>query len=69
MATPTPSASKTPLALKQTFYYGIAAMALLALAGPYPRVATGFVALLIVGVLFTHWKVYVGYLTPPQKGG
>lgn len=55
-----------PLGLKQTFYYGIAGMALLALAGPYPRVATGFTVLLILGVLLTHWHDYVGYLTPPK---
>lgn len=64
---PPPNNGGVPLALKQTFYYGIAAMALIALAGPYPRVATGFAVLLIIGVLFTHWGDYVSYLTPPTK--
>lgn len=54
------------LEVKQVFYWGIAAMALLALAGPYPDLATGLVVLLIVGVLLTHWSDYVGYLTPPK---
>ncbi len=54
------------VSIKQTFYFGIAAMALLALAGPFPRVAIGFAVLLIVGVVLTHYKDYIGYLTPPK---
>lgn len=52
--------------VKQVFYWGIASMALLALAGPFPQVATGFVVLLIVGVLLTHWQDYTQYLAPPK---
>lgn len=54
------------LQVKQVFYWGIASMALLALAGPYPQLATGFTVLLIAGVLLTHWQDYTGYLKPPK---
>lgn len=54
------------LSLKQTFYWGIAALALLALAGPYPGVATGFAVLLIAGVALTHWSDLQSYLQPPK---
>jgi len=54
------------LTIKQTFYWGIAALALIALAAPYPDVATGFVVLLIVGVLLTHWKEYSVYTVAPK---
>jgi hypothetical protein len=54
------------LSIKQTFYWGIAALALIALASPYPDVATGFAILLIVGVLLTHWKDYVSYTVAPK---
>lgn len=54
------------LTVKQTFYWGISAMALLALAGPFPDLATGFALLLIAGVLLTHWSDYIHYLTPPK---
>jgi hypothetical protein len=47
---------------KQVFYWGISAIALVALAGPMPDVATGLVLLLIVAVLLTHWKDYQVYL-------
>ncbi len=47
---------------KQVFYWGIAALALIALASPYPDLATGFTVLLIAGVLLTHWKDYQAYL-------
>lgn len=54
------------ITVKQTFYWGIAAMALLALAGPYPDLATGLAVLLIAGVLLTHWNDYAHYLVPPK---
>lgn len=54
------------LTLKQTFYWGIAALALIALAAPYPQVAIGFTVLLIVGVLLTHWKDYAQYTKAPR---
>jgi len=54
------------LQVKQVFYWGIASMALLALAGPYPDLATGFVVLLIAGVLINHYRDYQQYLTPPK---
>lgn len=54
------------LTIKQTFYWGIAALALIALAAPYPDVATGFAVLLIVGVLLTHWKDYATYTIAPK---
>lgn len=54
------------LEVKQVFYWGVAAMALLALAGPMPDIATGLAFLLIVGVLLTHWKDYAGYLNAPK---
>lgn len=54
------------LEVKQVFYWGIASMALLALAGPAPDVATGLAFLLIVGVVLTHWRDYAGYLKAPK---
>lgn len=54
------------VSIKQTFYWGIAALALLALAGPYPGVATGFVVLLIAGVALTHWSDLQSYLIAPK---
>jgi hypothetical protein len=54
------------ITVKQTFYWGIAALALLALAAPYPDVATGFTVLLIAGVLLTHWSDYAGFLKAPK---
>ena len=55
------------VSIKYVFYWGIAALALIALAGPYPNMATGFTVLLLVGVLLTHYKDYVALLNPPKK--
>ena len=55
------------VSIKYVFYWGIAALALIALAGPYPNMATWFTVLLIVGVLLTHYKDYQALLTPPKK--
>lgn len=52
--------------IKQTFYWGIAAIALVALAAPFPGFATGLTLLLIFGVLVTHYSTYLSYLTPPK---
>lgn len=54
------------LTVKQTFFWGISALALIALASPYPDVATGFTVLLIVGVLITHYKDYQSYFVAPK---
>lgn len=53
------------ITLKQTIYWGVAALALLMLADPLPDVATMFAVLLIIGVLLTHWSDYASLLTPP----
>jgi hypothetical protein len=55
------------VSLKYVFYWFIAALALVALAGPYPDMATGFTVLLIVGVLLTHYKEYTALFAPPAK--
>jgi hypothetical protein len=54
--------------LKHFFYWGVGGLALIALAGPYPDLATLFVLILIVGVLLHHYKEYMamlGNVTPP----
>jgi hypothetical protein len=53
--------------LKLTVYWGVASVALIALAAPYPDLATGFVVLLIVGVVLTHYQDYIGLFSPPKK--
>ena len=55
------------ISIKYVFYWGIAALALIALAGPMPDLATGFTVLLIVGVLLTHYQDYVKLFSPPSK--
>lgn len=55
------------VSIKYVFYWGIAALALVALAGPAPELATGFTVLLIVGVVLTHYQEYVGLFNPPAK--
>lgn len=57
------------ITLKHFFYWCIGGLALIALAGPYPDMATMFVVLLIVGVLLTHASDYIGFVqknTPPS---
>jgi hypothetical protein len=53
--------------IKYVFYWGIAALALIALAAPYPDLATGFTVLLIVGVVLTHYQDYIGLFSLPKK--
>ena len=59
--------SSTGTSIKYIIYWGIAALALYALAGPYPDLATGFTVLLIVGVVLTHYRDYVKLFSPPSK--
>lgn len=59
--------SGTGTSLKMVVYWGVAALALVALAGPYPDLATGFTVLLIIGVLLTHYQEYIGLFSPPAK--
>jgi hypothetical protein len=47
---------------KQFFLWGVASVALIALAAPYPDLATGLVVLLIVGVLLNNWQTYTSLL-------
>lgn len=59
--------SEMNLNIKYTVYWGVAALALVALAAPYPNLATGFAVLLIVGVVLTHYQEYIGLFSPPTK--
>lgn len=47
--------------IKQVFYWSLAALAIVALASPYPDMATLFVVILIVGVLLTHASDYLAF--------
>lgn len=58
--------SGTGTSLKYVVYWGVAALALIALAKPYPDLATGFTVLLIVGVVLTHANDYIGLFSPPK---
>jgi hypothetical protein len=53
------------VSIKYVFYWGVAALALFALASPAPNIATMLVLVLITGVVLTHYKDYVGLFTPP----
>lgn len=46
-------------------YWGIGALALIALANYQPKLAVWFVILLIAGVLLTHWSSYTGLFNIP----
>lgn len=48
---------------------GLAVLALVALAGPYPDIATWLVVLLIVLTLLSNWPVYQKYLFGSQSTG
>lgn len=52
--------------IKVFFYYGIGALALIALANYQPQLAILLAVILIVGVLLTHWQDYTGLLNPPS---
>ena len=48
---------------REVILWIIGALALIALAGPAPNVATWLVVLLIVGLVLTHWQdTYAAYL-------
>jgi uncharacterized protein YhhL (DUF1145 family) len=55
------------ISIKNVFYWGVAALALVALAAPYPDLATSLVVLLMVGVVLTHGADYAKLLVPPAK--
>lgn len=55
--------------LKHFFYWSVGGLALIALAGPFPDLATLLVVILIVGVLLTHAPQYISIVqanTPPS---
>lgn len=57
----------TPLNVnfKLMVYWTVGALALVALAGPAPDMATMLAIILIFLVLLSDIKLYTGYLTPP----
>ena len=48
--------------IKHVWYWGVGALALVALAGPMPDVATLLVLILITGVVLTHYKDIVSLM-------
>lgn len=50
---------------KVFLYWGIGALALIALANYQPQLAIWFVVLLLAGVLLTHWSDYTGLFNIP----
>lgn len=57
------------ITLKHFFYWAVGGLALIALADPYPDMATMLVVLLIIGVLLTHASTYISFVqgvTPPS---
>ena len=50
------------ITLKNFFYWAIAALAIIALAAPFPDLATLLVVLLIVAVALTHASTYIGFI-------
>ena len=53
--------------IKHVFYWGVGAIALVALASPYPDLATMLALILIAGVVLTHAQDYAALFTPPKK--
>lgn len=51
--------------IKTFLFYGVSALALIALADFLPKAAIMLAIILVVGVLLTHWQEYAPYL----KGG
>lgn len=51
---------------KQVVYFGVASLALIALAAPLPDIATGFVVLLLVGTIITHASELTPYFQIPK---
>ncbi len=52
---------------KQIAYYGVGGLALIALAGPAPDVATWLVVLLLMLVVLSDVNLYTNLLKPPTK--
>ncbi len=52
---------------KYVAYWGVAALALIALAGPMPDIATMLVLILITGVVLTHYKDYQSLFVLPKS--
>jgi hypothetical protein len=53
------------VSIKYVFYWGVGALSLIALAGPYPDVATVLTLILITGVVLSHAQEYAALFTPP----
>lgn len=51
------------------FLWILGALALVALAGPAPNIATLIVVILIAGLLLAHWEDYAKYLAPVSQVG
>lgn len=54
---------------KNVVYWGVAALALVALAGPLPDVATVLAIILLAGVLLTHADTYLNLLQQNTPAG
>lgn len=53
--------------LKTFFYFGIAGLALIALADFMPKAAIMFAVILLMGVVLTNYQSYASLLIPPKK--
>jgi hypothetical protein len=65
LAQPIQHLEESSMSIKTFFYYGVGALALIALAGYLPNVSIMFILLLIAGVALTHWQDYASLLLPP----
>lgn len=52
--------------IKHVWYWGVGALALVALAGPMPDVATLLTLILITGVVLTHYQDIVSLMQGSQ---
>lgn len=59
----------SPFSIKSVFYWGVAGLALVALAGPAPDLATILVLVLITGVVITHAQDYAALMNVPSAKG
>lgn len=55
--------------IKTVFYFGIAGIALVALAEYLPKASIMFTIILIVGVILNNYQFYASYLIPPSNKG
>ena len=54
---------------RQVILWIVGALALIALAGPAPNIATWLLVIIIVGLVLAHWKdTYAAYLGADPKG-